>query len=384
MPVPTLKIYGSIGENDSFAELFGVTDTNISARNVSDFLEENASASEIVVRINSNGGDVQEGWAIYDLLNNSGKRVRTIGEGKVYSIATIVFLAGTEREMMQNADGLIHNPYIPPYTLADAYESADLLKIAESLAQEEEKILDFYAEKTGTDKARLAEYMKNETKLSAEDMLTLGFATKVVQPVKACAYIKPKNKFMTPEQEASFFEKLGKAIDNAVAKVAGFSRLPVTSQELTDKDGKTLKLEKESGAPAVGDAASPDGTYVMADGTTIVVADGKVTEVEAPAPEETELDKANAEIARLNDELAAAKAATEAAAVDKSEHEAAVAALAAERTEVSTLLEELRALHNEWKPEARGTGANKAIKNDKQTVDVERVKQVLEKIKNSK
>ena len=82
-------------------------------KKVSDFLDDHKDADLITVRINSRGGDVQEGWAIHDLLVNSGKKIKTIGEGKVYSIATIVFLAGTEREMMKNADGLIHNPFIP-------------------------------------------------------------------------------------------------------------------------------------------------------------------------------------------------------------------------------------------------------------------------------
>ena len=139
-----LKIYGDIGEPDMMAEVFDVMDDTISAKIVSEFLDENKEADSILVRINSRGGDVQEGWNIHDLLINSGKKIKTIGEGKVYSIATIIFLAGAEREFMQNADGLIHNPFIPPYTLADKYEADDLEAIAEGLKQEEEKILSFY------------------------------------------------------------------------------------------------------------------------------------------------------------------------------------------------------------------------------------------------
>jgi ATP-dependent protease ClpP protease subunit len=190
-----LKIYGDIGESDPMLAMFGMEDSNISAKTVSEFLDNNKDSQSLTVKINSRGGDVQEGWAIYDLLTNSGKKITTVGEGRVYSIATIIFLAGSERQMMKNADGLIHNPYIPPYTLADAYGSEDLQKIADGLQQEEEKILDFYAEKTGYDKEKLREYMKEDTKLSADDMLTLGFATKVLEPVKAYAYIKPINKF---------------------------------------------------------------------------------------------------------------------------------------------------------------------------------------------
>lgn len=375
-----LKVYGDIGESDPMFEAFvGAPDGMVSAKAVAEFLDNNTDATDITVRINSRGGDVQEGWAIHDLLTNSGKNIRTVGEGKIYSIATIIFLAGSEREMMRNADGLIHNPFIPPYTLADAYESNDLLKIAESLRQEEEKILDFYAQKTGADKAKLAEYMANETKLSAEDMLTLGFATKVIEPVKAYAYMKTKNNVMTPQDETKFFDKVGAVVANAITAL-GLSRLPAVAQELTDKDGNVLTLEKEAGAPAVGDAATPDGTFTMENGDVVVVADGKVTSV-TPEMEETELDKANKEIERLNAELAAA---TEAKAAAEAAVEAATAAAAAVETEkanyvakqaeAATLIAELTGLKNSWKPAARASANGKTINEGE--IDVARVQEI--------
>lgn len=361
----TLKIYGDIGEPDQFMQMFGIEDSSVSSSIVAKFLEENTD-SEITVRINSRGGDVQEGWAIYDLLMNSGKKIKTIGEGKVYSIATVIFLAGSERQMMQNADGLIHNPWIPTEALGHGAESGDLLKIAEGLAQEEEKILNLYAEKTGHDRAKLAEYMKNETKLSAQDMLTLGFATSIVEPIKAYAIYKLKINNM---DEKAFFEKLGATLDNAVAKIAGFSRLPISAMELTDMNGNVLKVEKETGTPAVGDKATPDGEFTMADGSKIVVSGGVITEMEVPVVE-TELDKANKEIERMKSELA--KAAEEKAAYD-----AEKTALETEKNEVNTLITDLRAIKNEWKPDARNT----TKRADPVTgIDTEKVKEVLEAI----
>lgn len=341
-----LKIYGDIGEPDKMMQMFEIADDTISSKIVSDFLDENKGATAITVKINSRGGDVQEGWAIYDLLTNSGKKIKTIGEGKVFSIATIVFLAGTEREMMKNADGLIHNPYIPPYTLADQYESEDLIKIAEGLKQEEEKILNFYAEKTGTDKAKLAEYMKEDTKLSADDMLTLGFATKVIEPVMAYAYrayIKPQNKFNMDEK--AFFEKLGTTLDGAIAKM--FSRLPV-DQTLKDKDGKEFKLEKETGSPAVGDKASPDGTFVMTDGKTITISGGVITTIDEPAAAagKTDLELANDKIKDLEKKNADLEKEKADALATKTADDKKV-------TDAVALVAELTALRNSWKPGGR-------------------------------
>jgi len=373
-----LKIYGDIGEPDKMLEMFDVSDDTVSPKTVSDFLDENKDATDITVRINSRGGDVQAGWAIYDLLANSGKKIKTIGESKVYSIATIVFLAGEEREIMKNADGLIHNPFIPPYTLADQYESDDLLKIAESLKQEEAKILDFYVEKTGSPKEKLAEYMKEDTKLSAEDMVELGFATKIIEPVKAYAYIKLNNNFKMTEKDVKTF---GEKIDTILDKIKGLSRINPTDQTLKDKDGKEFTLEKESGAPAVGDKASPDGTFVMADGKTIVIEGGEIKEVKEPAAAKTELELANEKIAELQTQLDAEK--TKVADTEKVKTDAvtAEAAFKAKTVEAQGLITELQNLKNSWKPEGR-TKFSSAEKVD--GINLNQVREIMETTKNKK
>jgi ATP-dependent protease ClpP protease subunit len=364
----TLKIYGDIGQPNKMMEMFGMVDDTVSAKDISNFLEDNKDATSITVRINSRGGDVQEGWTIYDLLTTSGKKIKTIGEGKIYSIATIIYLAGSEREIMKNADGLIHNPYIPEYTLAGAYGSDDLLKIAEGLAQEEEKILNFYAERTGSDRAKLAEYMKEDTKLSAEDMLSLGFATKIIEPVKAYALYKPINRFKMEEKDVKTF---GEKLDAIIAKVSGFSRLPVTDQTLVDIDGKEFKLDKEAGEPVVGDKASPDGVYTMASGKVVTVSAGAVTDISTP---DSELDKANAKIAELEAKIALAE-------IEKVNLTVAETAFKTKEAEAQALVDELSKLKNEWKPDTR-TRFGTADKVGE--IDLNQVREIIAKIKSKK
>ncbi len=356
-----LKIYGDIGQDDPFVEMFGET-TNISAKKVSDFLDENPEATEITVRINSRGGDVQEGWAIHDLLANSGKKITTVGEGKVYSIATIIFLVGSEREMMKNADGVIHNPFIPPYTLADKYESDDLEKLAEELRQEEEKILDYYVERTGSSREKLEEYMNEDTKLSAEDMLTLGFATKILEPVMAYCYVLPKNKKM---EDKKFFDKLNQALDRTVDKLKNLSRLAPEQQILADADGNEIVLDKSEGEIAVGDKASPDGTF-MIDGKTVVIAAGVVESITA---EKTELDLAQERITELEAEVESLK--NEAQAVENSREE-----LQRATAEAKALHDELSALRNSWVPAAR---AKRTTVVDDGGVDFDKLKEIRTK-----
>ena len=314
-----LKIYGDIGSD--------VTDVM-----VANFLDSNQAASNITVRVNSFGGDVQTGWNIYDLLKSSGKNIKTIGEGRVYSIATVIFLAGGEREMLPNSDGIIHMP-----------------RITEMMDQEEEKILNLYTQVTGKDKEILKDYMKKETALSAEDMVTMGFATKVTEQYKAVAYFNFKSNIMDEKTVKTFGEKL----DAIIAKVSNFSRLSTTDQTLTDKEGKELKLEKESGAPAVGDKCTPDGSYVMTDGKTITVLNGVITAISEKAEDKTELEIANEKIATLSAQLAEVETAKSEALKAKTEAEAAKAETVAKETEAVTLINELKALKNSWKPEGR-------------------------------
>jgi ATP-dependent protease ClpP protease subunit/uncharacterized protein YlzI (FlbEa/FlbD family) len=337
-----LKIYDDIGEDEN----------EISSAFVSEFLDQHKEATEITVRINSRGGNVNTGWAIHDLLVNSGKHIKTIAEGKVYSIATIVFLAGTEREIYKNADGLIHNPFIPGENLAgDDYKSSDLLSLAEQMASEEAKILDFYVEKTGSPKDKLAEYMKEDTKLSAQDMLDLGFATKIIEPVKAFAIYKPNNNLIMDQNDVKTF---GEKLDAIIAKISNFTRLPSKDQTLKDKDGKEFKLEKETGAPVVGDKATPDGTFVMADGKTIVIENGVVKEIKEPVAAKTELELANEKIVDLQKQLDAEKAKVVATEKEKPDLVAAEASFKAEEVKAKALVTELQGLKNSWKPEARG------------------------------
>ena len=90
--------------------------------------------------------------------------------------------------------------------------------------------------------------------------------------------------------------------------------------DLNTADGNTIRVEREDGEPQVGDVASPDGEWLMPDGTTIVVQEGVIAEIrpkeDAPEDEEardeekgdpdttTELDDRDEEEQRLRDRIA--------------------------------------------------------------------------------
>ena len=70
--------------------------------------EENSN--EITVFINSPGGDVLSGLAVYDLILNLRSPVRTVCIGAAYSMGAIVFLAGRKREVHEHSRLMIHDP----------------------------------------------------------------------------------------------------------------------------------------------------------------------------------------------------------------------------------------------------------------------------------
>ena len=67
--------------------------------------------------------------------------------------------------------------------------------------------------------------------------------------------------------------------------------IQMKAMKVVGADGKELEINKDSGAPAVGDVVtSDDGEYLQNDGTTIVVKDGKIAEIK-PADKKDEPDK---------------------------------------------------------------------------------------------
>lgn len=262
--------------------------------------------NEIELRINCRGGECMEGWAIYDKLRSTGKDITAIIEGKCASMASVLLLAAPKerRFAYQNSYLLIHNPYIPPYTLADAYDAESLRQIASDLESETNRLVNLYVERTGSEEETLRNLMNEDKFIDMDQAKELGFISEIKLPLSAKL---DQNKWdhintnhMNKKKEVSVaqaFELLGIAL--------GIKKKPEpVNMELSTADGGTLTVEREEGDPQVGDSASPDGEHLMPDGTTIVVVDGVITEIKGAEEENPELDAANARIAELEAELA--------------------------------------------------------------------------------
>lgn len=264
------------------------------------------------VMIDSPGGYVEEGKQIYRFLKDYKKQrqVDTYTRGECASMAAQLFIVGQNRCV--GSPYMIHNPSIMPE--GQRFESGDLRDHAEYLDGLKKEAIKEYKEVTGLDEQTLSDFMDNETWLTPDQCVELGFAT-AKQEFKAVAlYGNPENKQdvkLKSEKAMSKINKIKEAATSLLAAFFGDGAVPA-SMDLTDVNGTTFTVTREEGEPEVGDAASPDGSYTMPDGKTIVVTDGVITEIVEPAPDENEemrkrLAEKDAEIARLTEELGKSK-----------------------------------------------------------------------------
>lgn len=306
-------IYGEIASfQGEDAKDFGF----ISLKNVTDQINGQSDAEKLIVHIHSPGGDVNEGFAIHDALIATGKQIKTIGEGMVGSIATVPFLAGSEREMTPNAEFFIHNPW--GGMTGDAEE---MQRYADGLKKAQTKLADFYASKTGQKVEDLSAKMDTDTYLTSDEAVSLGFATAISEPLKAVAKITIKKK-KTKNTDMS-------ELKNLLTKLAKKLNLTDEGNKYTLQDGTVIETENEI---AVGQTVSANGTpladgdHSLDNGTIVSVQAGKITNLVKPDAPDT--DALTQEIAALKAENATLKETNEKQAADIEEVKEDVKALA--------------------------------------------------------
>lgn len=143
-----------------------------------DFIEEVASlkTNRLNVHINSYGGEIDEGVAIYNFLNRYNGEVVIKIDGIAASIASIIAMAGDKVVMPKSSLMFIHNPWT--MTAGDA---ASLQKEAEQLEKRKSALMSIYAEKTGLPSEFLSKMMDDETLLTAEESVAMKFADEIEQ-----------------------------------------------------------------------------------------------------------------------------------------------------------------------------------------------------------
>lgn len=163
----------------------------------------------INVHINSYGGEVAEGLAIYNKLRAHKAKVKTYCNGFACSAASVVFMAGDERVMSNASLLMIHNAWL--YTAGDPKQ---LRKDADDLEVINQASVNAYMNHVSITEEELKAKMDAETWISAANALEWGFATSVVNPAttnKAAANVRKRMAEMLLRQQAAREDKPAEA-----------------------------------------------------------------------------------------------------------------------------------------------------------------------------
>lgn len=170
MSMNELYLYGTVGQEFWGEEFFTASD-------VSEQL--NGMSGDLTIYLNSAGGLVSQGTAIYNLLRSYDGHKRVIIQGVAASIASVIALAGDDIVMGDGAMMMVHDPaqwFIDGRGTEDEHRRA-----ADSLAKAAQNMAKLYSRRTGTSETEAREIMRAETWMDGEEALERGFVTELAQ-----------------------------------------------------------------------------------------------------------------------------------------------------------------------------------------------------------
>jgi ATP-dependent protease ClpP protease subunit len=168
-PAAEIAIYDDIGP--SWLGLIGAVGVR---RDVN--AAKAAGAKSLDVRVNSGGGDVFEGFAIYETIRDAGIPTTVYIDGIAASIASVIAMAGSEIRIAEQAMMMIH-----PARGIVAGEAKDFRRYADLLDTLREQILDVYAKRPRVDRAAMAAAVVDgeELWLTGREAIDRGLADKL-------------------------------------------------------------------------------------------------------------------------------------------------------------------------------------------------------------
>lgn len=202
-----IKAAGKSAEISIYDEIGG---WGVSAKAFANDLKELRGVTDITLRLNSPGGSVFDGMAIYNLLKGHDAQITVYVDGLAASMASVIAMAGDLIVMPENSLMMIHNPWT--MTAGDA---AELRKNAELLDKIKTAMLSAYSSRTGMDEAAIAELMDAETWFTGAEAVANGFADETVEAVKMAACFDLSGFKNAPKELNKEFPKVSAVADES-------------------------------------------------------------------------------------------------------------------------------------------------------------------------
>lgn len=152
---------------------------------------DSESDEEITLYINSPGGSVTSGLAVYDYISVMRSPIRTICLGTAASMGAILFLAGTRRDVFPHSEIMIHDPSYGGRMTISGKKPHEIKTYMDSLNETKEMLAEIIAEKTGKSLDEIYAVTAEDSYFKASAAVEFGLATGIIN----------KNNFKTNKGE---------------------------------------------------------------------------------------------------------------------------------------------------------------------------------------
>ena len=242
-PIPAYKMQ-NVGENDAEISMYGeVVDTRpvdfwtgqpVSGNFImlDEFLrdlDELKNKQNITVHINSVGGDLYAGVAIYNRLKSLPANVTTVNDGLAASAGSIIFQAGNTRKVNAGSNIMIHQAM---GFLFGYYNSKELKEAIKQLDAGNKAAVNIYAEASGRDIDSIKTLVDKETWLTGQEAVDAGFADELIENGL------PVSMSLTPDRKSM-------VINGMVLSTRGMSNIPQSIPVMPAQN----KVSPEAAAP---------------------------------------------------------------------------------------------------------------------------------------
>lgn len=194
---------------------------------------------EIIVRINSPGGDVFAANAIYTRLKDHPANITVKIDGWAASAATIIAMAGDTIKIAKNGVFMIHDPAM---TVWDTFKEEDFTKLAQELKVIKQSIVNTYAMKTGRTEQEISDFMSEESWWTGDAAVENGFCDELMFE-ESKTVVENANRIVVNSVpfDITNFSTIPKAILNSIADKGSFSTDGAKPENKPKKEEKGME-----------------------------------------------------------------------------------------------------------------------------------------------
>ena len=144
------------------------------------WLEREDPNAEITMIINSTGGEVCSGLALYDVMRSLSCPIRTVCLGTAASMAAVLFAAGTRRDILPHSRVMIHDPLLSGSPGGSALQ---MQAVSDRLLETRKEVCGILAQCTGRSLQQIYRKTSKDTWFTAQQAVDFGLADRIVEKI---------------------------------------------------------------------------------------------------------------------------------------------------------------------------------------------------------